>query len=531
MALLGRYGYYTRMAGSLWKMLGTSPIEDTPGFLRRQLENREQNFLATVREIIFGVDGNPYREMFRVAGCEYSDLESGVNRDGLEPTLIKLLEAGVTLSHDEFKGIKTIVRNGKELRSGPEAFRNPLVKTGLVGRSGGSRSAGTPVVKSISRLKHTDAYTSLRVREFDLVHRRIVQVRPILPAGDGLTIAVRYKQMGCAVDRWFAPTGTSWDSAHYLLATRLLVGMTRLRGQKAPFPQLLPPNDFSAVSEYLASSIARGFPCQVGGTPSSAARIATSALDHGHDISGTLFLTGGEPLTAAKQETIEAAGAEAYSGYWISEIGPIGWSCRAMKKGNSVHVFTDSVAVVAKAKRAPLTDIEVNSLHFTTLLPYASFVLVNAEFDDSGHLEMGRCDCEFGRLGFHSELRDIASFGKLTGYGITLVGTHMVEILERVLPARFGGRSTDYQIVEDLAGAKTSIQLLVSPRVPTESLDTVRECFLHEIRRYQGGASASRLLKDVEAFSVKRAEPHVTVRGKILPLHLVATRNGRGAGA
>src|SRR5205809_7700323 len=126
MAFLGRYSYYTRMASGLWRMMGTPPIQDAAAFLQRQLENRERNFLATVRMIIFAADENPYREMFRIAGCEYADLESGVNRQGLEPTLAKLLDAGVTLSHDEFKGKKPIVRNGKELRSGPEAFRNTL---------------------------------------------------------------------------------------------------------------------------------------------------------------------------------------------------------------------------------------------------------------------------------------------------------------------------------------------------------------------------------------------------------------------
>src|SRR5205085_9532826 len=110
------------------------------------------------------------------------------------------------------------------------------------------------------------------------------------------------------------------------------------------------------------STNARGVPCHVGGTPSFAARIASAALDCGHDITGTVFLVGGEPLTSGKLQIIEAAGAEAYCGYWISELGPVGLPCRAMKQGSGVHVFTDSVAVVARRKQAPLADIEVNSL-------------------------------------------------------------------------------------------------------------------------------------------------------------------------
>ena len=253
MAFRDRYSYYTRMATGLWTTLRTPTIPDPIAFLRRQLDSRELNFLATVHETIFGGERSPYREMFRIAGCEFADLESAVTRRGLEQTLRQLLDAGVTLSHDEFKGKKPIVRNGKELGKGPEVFRNPLVKSGTLGRSGGSRSAGTPVLVSPSRRTHSDCYKALRIREFDLHHRRIVQVRPILPAVDGINFALSHRRAGCRVERWYSPTGGSGDSAHYLLATRLLVGMTWLHGQGIPRPRLLQPNDFSEVSSWIAA--------------------------------------------------------------------------------------------------------------------------------------------------------------------------------------------------------------------------------------------------------------------------------------
>jgi hypothetical protein len=253
--------------------------------------------------------------------------------------------------------------------------------------------------------------------------------------------------------------------------------------------------------------------------------VAAAALERGLDLRGTLFQVTGETLTGAKRALIERAGAEVFPFYWISELGPIGYSCRQMRTGNCVHLFRDALAVIGHPRQAPLSDVQVNSLLFTTLLPFAPHVLINVEMDDSGVIEPAGCDCLFTRAGLTEQIRDISSFGKLTGQGMTLVGTDLVRILEETLPARFGGHPGDYQLVEQEGPAQTQLRLHVSPRVLRSSPQAVRDCFLQEIRRFHGGALAARVWRHTEALEVVQAEPLTTSTGKVLPLHLL------GAGA
>jgi hypothetical protein len=186
-------------------------------------------------------------------------------------------------------------------------------------------------------------------------------------------------------------------------------------------------------------------------------------------------------------------------------------------------LFTDAVAAINYRRLAPLSGVEVESLLFTTLLPYAPHVLINAEMDDSGVLEKTSCDCTYAAAGFTTLIRDIHSFGKMTGYGVTLVGTGIVRILEEVLPRRFGGCATDYQLVEWDGRDQTRVTLRVGHRVPVSSLAAVRDCFLRELRAFNSGQLASRIWRDAQAIEVVHEDPVATARGKILPLHLLGS--------
>ena len=164
----------------------------------------------------------------------------------------------------------------------------------------------------------------------------------------------------------------------------------------------------------------------------------------------------------------------------------------------------------------------MNSLLFTTLLPHARRVLVNVEMEDSGLIAAGRCDCAFTRPGLSTVIHDVASFGKLTGHGVTLVGTDIVAILEERLPAALGGRVGDFQLVECDADQQTQIVLHVSPRVPA-SPETVRQRFLDELRREWGGVYAAGSWMHADAIRVVVAEPQAGRSGKVLPLHLLGS--------
>jgi hypothetical protein len=250
-------------------------------------------------------------------------------------------------------------------------------------------------------------------------------------------------------------------------------------------------------------------------------RVAAAAAEKGLDISGTRFRVCGEALTEAKRAVIEKSGAEVYSTYMTNELGPVGMACQHMNSGNRVHIFRDNVAVITRERKSRFGGGEVNSVFLTSLLPYASRLLINLEFDDCATISRAQCDCTFTRAGFTEELSDIFSFGKLTGQGTTLIGEDILRIVEIALPARFGGSPGDYQLVEREAGVQTQIELRVNPRLGVTSADDVRSAFLDEVRALYGGALTCRDWRNTGAIEVVFGVPHVTQTGKVLPLHLL----------
>jgi hypothetical protein len=516
--------YYSRMMRGVWELLRQPVPADPVAALRLQMEHREEHFLDLARRIVFSNPQHPYHQMFRIAGCAGEDLAAEVGGHGLEATLQKLAAAGVYLTHDEFKGKAPLVRGGREIPCGPQMLLNPLVRGRIVTSSSGSRSSGTMTPKSTRLRVYREAYHRLQWREFELAGRASVQVRPILPSSMGIGNNLERIRHGHEPAKWFAQSGHWRDAGHYRTVTHCIVRSARLMGAPLPLPEYLPENDFSPVARWLAQRKQEGCPRVMRSYVSPAVRVAAAALDEGLDIAGTLFLVDGEALTAAKRAVIEAAGCEAYPKYGISEVASVGSACRQMRTGNCVHVHRDAVAVISRRRLAPLSDVEVNSLMFTNLLPFAARFLINAEMDDAGILEPATCDCEYARAGMHVRIRDIYSYGKLTGQGITLMGSDILRILESALPQRFGGGPGDYQLVEYDGAHQAQLEIRISPRAAAGPPAAVRDFLLREIRACYGGALASRVWTHSGGLEAVIAEPFATRSGKVLPLHLLGTR-------
>ncbi len=519
----GRIRYFASAARGFRELLRAPLPEDGAEWIREGLKNRAANFLELARRVIFPNPANPYCQMFRMAGCQYGDLEAAVNRDGLESALASLHRNGVYLTHDEFKGKTAVVRSGRSIAAGENSFRNPLATGGMTKWSGGSRSAGSPSQISARAYAHRAAYDRLMIDEFGLRARHLVLLKPILPAVDGMANLTRAGRLGCALDRWYSPMARSADSRSYRLATCALVAMARWYGVRLPFPIHLPPNDFSPVARWIDQRRREGVATTVIGYASPATRVAAAAAEHGLSIEGAEFIVGGETLSDGKRRVMESTGARVFPRYSISEFGAVGHGCRQITSGDCVHVFTDSVAAIAHRRTAPFSDAALDSLLFTSLQLHSPHVLINVEMDDAGVLGEASCDCVFSRIGLTTVVRDIYSFGKITGHGVTLAGTDVVRLLELTLPARFGGSATDYQLVEREGSDQTRFVLHVGRRVPLRSTGDVRQFFLHELRSCHGGQIASRLWRDAEAFEVVHADPMVTGRGKILSLHLLGS--------
>ena len=461
--------------------------------------------------------------MFHLAQCSHQDLADLIKRDGLEAALGQLRAAGVSLSQDEFKGTTPIVRQGREIPASPESFRNPLAHGTMQHVTSGSRGRATQSFRSSKFLLHQEAMHELVVREFGLEDRAQVVLRSTLPSALGLQTCAISARKGHRVEGWYSSGQSGW----YAPATAGLVLLARASGCRIPFPAVLPDNDFSSAAERVARLCAEGVPCLVSGPASPSVRLAAAALERGLDIQGTLFLVSGETLTDAKRAVIERAGGEPFARYGISEMGFIGHGCRHMTTGDCVHFYGNALAAITHRITAPLSDVEVDSLLYTTLLPTAPLFLMNLEVNDSGVLERANCDCEFSRMGFHWRIRDIFSFGKMTGHGMTLIGTELIRVLEQVLPARLGGSPGDYQLIEREGAAQTNVELRVSPRVRGSSAEKIRACFLEEIRLVYGGSLAGRVWRHAEALEVVLAEPVITRSGKVNPLHLLGQRATR----
>ena len=525
MALASEILRYSRMSAAMLKLARTPAIADYAHSIRCNLENREANFLAVIRDAIFSDPANPYRRMLQLAQCEYEDLEREVRRKGLERALTALLDAGVYLTQDEAKGRTPIVRAGEQIPSHERSFLNPAA-SGMQAQSSGSSGRRTRISHSVSAQLHWERYLALMADDLELHHRALVALLPILPSLTGLTLTARGRWVGWHAERWYS-VGTILDSGHYRAATNAMVLASRLGGSRAPFPEYLPAGDFSRVAEYVARRKAEGVQCYIGGFLSPAVRVAWVAMERGLDIAGTIFSVGGEALTPAKRAIMESVGGRVYPFYATIDVGPVGYSCSQMHEGNCVHLFEDSLAAISRARLAPLSQTEVNSLLFTTLGAHSPRVVINAELDDSGVIEPACCDCVYSRLGLTRQIRDIASFGKVTGQGITLAGTDVVRILEEALPRRLGGGPGDYQIVEREDTNQTVLMLRVSPRTGISDIGSVRDCFLDELTRNEGGSLAARIFRHAQAVQVVIAEPLTTQTGKVLPLHLLGSEESR----
>jgi hypothetical protein len=104
---------------------------------------------------------------------------------------------------------------------------------------------------------------------------------------------------------------------------------------------------------------------------------------------------------------------------------------------------------------------------------------------------------------------------------MTFLDSDLIHVLEAELPARFGGRPTDYQLLEEEAGdGLPRLRLLVLPGVGSLDRAAVADAFLDAI----GSGSGARRVMALQyrqggLLRVERRPPLSTRAGKILHLH------------
>jgi hypothetical protein len=326
---------------------------------------------------------------------------------------------------------------------------------------------------------------------------------------------------------WFSPVTRRAvrPSLSNRLATLYIVHAGRLFGTRMPSPEYVSSEQVQTVADCLQKILRSGCGCVVFSTPSSAARVCQVVKVAGRDLADTTFVVSGEPLTPAKIAEIRGAEADAVNLYAFAEGGIVGFGCADPSKPavDDIHVLSGAHGIIPRRRDTAFGGGIVEAFLYTTLLATAPKVLLNVESGDYGVLETRACSCEFGDIGLTAHLHSIRSFDKLTGEGMTFIGSDLVRIVEEVLPARFGGASTDYQIVEleDAHGA-TSVHVVVNEHVGQVDEAEIISLILGELRR---GSDTQRMMAEVwrerGVLKVKRGLPHVTAGGKMLPLHVL----------
>jgi hypothetical protein len=487
--------------------------------LRSQLERREETFLAVVGRAIYANPRSPYLPLLANAGVEHGDVVALVRDSGTEEALATLYEAGVHLTIDEFKGRVPIRRAGLDLPASHRGFDNPLLLRHYEARTGGSRSAGNRINIDFDLLAHETAYHHLFLDAFGLHGSPYATWLPIPPGHAGMKGVLRQAKLGRSTDRWFSQNRRSLRPAElrYALFTGYAVWGSRVFGRPLPRPRHAPLDDPSSVAIWLAECVAEGRPALIETNWSSAVRASIAARAGGLDLRGTFFRVGGERATEARAVAIADVGALHACHYSMGEVGRAGVACANPVGIDDVHLLTDKLAAIVRPRR--LAGVEIDALHLTTLLPSCPKVLLNVDVGDAAMLEQRDCGCAAGALGFATHLRDVGSYEKLTTEGMNFLGSELDRLVDEVLPARFGGGPTSYQLVEHEDGPLPRVDVVVSPAVGQVDEGAVVATVLESLAAIgEPQRMMAETWRDAGTLRVSRAEPQATLGAKVLPL-------------
>lgn len=488
--------------------------------VRARVDRRQERFLKFVEERIYHYPQSPYLPLLRAAGCALGDLRTLVAQCGLEETLRTLAEAGVRVSIDEFKGNSPLVRGDMRLDPAEHDFDNPYLAHCLEVQSGGTRSAGTRVHVDLDFIRVLAEDTAIA---FD-AHRLWNATHALwLPIGGPVHVAMHiYTKLGRPPIKWFTQVTPRKVTVHERWGSRFLTQWGRWMGARLPQPEYAEVAEAPKVARWIAGEVRAGRrPCLTTHA-SSAVRICQAAEQEGLDLSKSAFITIGEPLTRAKRQVIERAGATVLVRYAVTEAGILGYGCASPTDSDDLHFLSDNLALICHPRPVGPNRIPIEGLLISSLVPESPKILLNMETGDYAEVINRECGCPLGHAGLTTHLVGVRSYEKLTSEGVTFVGTSLIPVLEEVLPARFGGRPTDYQLVEleDKTGM-TRLELRVDPAVGVVDDAQIVETFFAHLDKQAKLRPMAEIWKQAATVRVCRAAPLSTRMGKILPFHLV----------
>lgn len=514
-------------------LVGVRVLRSLPGFLRApltpetcrlelasRLVNREARFLRQVDRWVFPRPAHPYARLLAHAGCGRPELLDLLETDGCEGALSVLLRSGVFLTCDEFKGRVPVRRGSLSFTFDPAELIRPDAVVHGVSRSSGSRGPSTAVPIDPAFIRDHAVNTHLGLEAHG--GGRWIHAHWGVPGGTSVTNALELAKGGTPPDRWFTPVAIDEPGLHarYRLGTRAMRLASRIARVPFPRPCLATLDDPGPVVRWIRGVLDTGGIPHVWGFASSAALVCEAARSASVEIAGARFTMGGEPTTAARRRVVEEAGAIPLPRFGATETDIIAFACRSPEAPDDQHFFHDRHALV-QAGESDAPGVAPGTLLLTSLLDSAPVLLFNVSLGDRARLSRRACGCPMERLGWPLHLQGIRSFEKLTAGGMNFLDVDVIRILEEILPSRFGGEPTDYQLVEqgDDSG-HPALRLRIHPQVgPIDDREVV-DSFLDAIGGGDGGERLMELQwRRAGVLVVERKPPARTESGKILHLH------------
>ncbi len=527
--MLSKIANYFRLAFDLRGFLKeTLTLEQCREIVRRRIEEREKNFLDIVERGIYRNEKSPYSKLLELAGCEFGDIRSAVLRYGIEETLQRLYESGVYLTYEEFKGRKDVVRAGKSYRFQASDFDNPHLPHHLRAQTGGSTGSGVSIVHGFQYFAQNAAHRALLFDVYRLWETPLGIWYPILPGFAGVSTLLQSTKFGKVPDKWFSQVDREYirSSFKQKLRTNLLIYTGRIWGTPFPKPEFVDPNNAIVIAEWVAKMIRDFSGCCIATHPSYAVRICHAAAEKGLNIEGASFFVSGEPITPTKLREVQSRGAKIIAQYVFTEGGTVGYGCANPAHCDEIHFQKDCLAFIQHKRKIKETDLTVDAFLFTSLLSAAPRILLNVEIGDYGVVESRQCGCGFDDLGFEEHIHSIRSFARLNSEGLMLTTAGLVHLIEEVLPFKYGGNSTDYQIIEEEdKGGITRLNILVSPEVGEINEKDLLDTVIGEFKKRKRDTVKSDIFSQADTFHIKRIYPISTEMGKILPLRIERKKN------
>ena len=487
--------------------------------IQNRLKIRTENFLSILNHAVYENPTSPYNFLLNLAGCEYGDLVNGVGQFGLEPMLQQLMEAGVWISLDEFKGRKPIQRGDAVFQTTPNNFNNPFMARGIGVSTGGTTGRSVKTRFDLGFMAARACYDRVMMDMLDLEDVPIALWYPTLPASTGIANILRYAKSGFISDRWYNMLVD--QNTHLSLETRMatatIIRLSRWLGQKLPFPEPLPFDQIDCIVDQLVKWLRTKKRCAFQSYVSQAVRVAGASWELHHDLKGLVTIVGSEPLTPIKKREIEKTGAEVYNRYMATEIGTIGMGCGNPSESDEIHLMSDMVAMIQAKDTRPK---ERNPLFFSSLHPVMPKILINVQLGDSASAYGRACGCEFEKLGFHTHLSMVRSDERFTTHGMAVPCLALEQSVDDVLVAKYGGTSMDYQWVEaENRQGQNRLKLRVSPDI---GLVDEKQIVIDVLNELQKGGEGERLMSEIwrqaDVISVIREFPKPTGRGKMIPV-------------